>query len=215
MDPLSGAAVSTDRRILLATVAVATLAIGACGVAGEPSASSRVLSLMENTGAAAEPAIYPQPTFMYVLDGPLANLDPDAAVRRLVGHDVTTVDLGRIIGALEMRGTPLRIDTGWELRDGDAVLTVWTNSGLTAIDYSSSGGAVAVPGSVGGGSAGSAGSATPGSSTSRPQSVPHRRPHRSSRRPLQSRRLSPPRSTSQAPTPLRASRSPCSMVLAC
>ncbi|MGA7988632.1 MAG: hypothetical protein WCB51_09570, partial [Candidatus Dormiibacterota bacterium] len=154
---------STDRRILLATVAMATLAIVACGAAGQPSASSRVLSLMENTGAAAEPAIYPQPTFTYVLDGPLANLGPEAAVRRLVGHDVTTVDLGRISGALKMRGTPLRTDTGWELRNGDALLTVWTNSGLTAIDYSSSGGAVAVPGSVGGGSAGSAGAATPGS----------------------------------------------------
>ncbi|MFI5286037.1 MAG: hypothetical protein ACHQ4F_06935 [Candidatus Dormibacteria bacterium] len=151
---------STDRRILLATVAVATLAIGACGAAGQPSASSRVLSLMENTGAAAEPAIYPQPTFTYVLDGPLANLGPEAAVRRLVGHDVTTVDLGRIIGALKMRGTPQRTETGWELRNGDALLTVWTNSGLTAIDYSSAGGAVAIPGSAGGGSAGSAGSAT-------------------------------------------------------
>jgi hypothetical protein len=119
---------------------------------------------MENIGAGAEPAIYPQPTFTYVLDGPLANLGPDAAVRTLVGHDVTTPDLGRIIGALGMHGAPVRTDTGWELRNGDAVLTVWTNSGLTAIDYSSAGGAVAVPGSAGGGSAGSAGSATPGSS---------------------------------------------------
>ena len=134
----------TDRRILLATVAVATMAIGACGGAGQPSASSRVLSLMENTGAGAEPAIYPQPTFTYVLDGPLANLGPDAAVRTLVGHDVTTADLGRIIGALGMHGAPVRTDTGWELRNGDAVLTVWTNSGLTTIDYSSAGGAVAI-----------------------------------------------------------------------
>ena len=155
---------STDRRILLATVAVATLAIGACGAAGQPSASSRVLSLMENTGAGAEPAIYPQPTFTYVLDGPLANLGPDAAVRTMLGHDVTALDLGRIIGELGMHGAPVHTDTGWELHNGDAVLTVWTNSGLTAIDYSSAGGAVAIPGSTGGGSAGSAGSATPGSS---------------------------------------------------
>ena len=163
MDPLWEAAVSTDRRILLAIVAVATMVIGACGAVGQPLATPRVLSLMENTGAAAEPAIYPQPTVTYVLDGPLANLGPDAAVRTLVGHAVTTADLSRVIGALGMHGAPLRTDTGWELRNGDAVLTVWTNSGLTAIDYSSAGGAFAIPGSAGGGSAGSAGSATPGS----------------------------------------------------
>ncbi len=154
---------STDRRILLATVAVATMVVGACGAAGQPSATPRELSLMENTGAAAEPAIYPQPTVTYVLDAPLANLGPVAAVRRLVGHDVTAADLVRMSAALGMHGSPLRTDTGWELRNGDAVLTVWTNGGTTAIDYSSAGGAVAIPGSAGGGSSGSAGSATPGS----------------------------------------------------
>lgn len=157
---------STDRRIRLVTVAVAALALSACGAAGHPSGTPGVLALVENTGGAAEPAIYPQPTVTYVLDRPLENLGPVATVRTLVGHDVTTADLGRIIGALRMHGAPVRTNSGWELRNGDAVLTDSTNSGLTAIEYSSAGGAVAIPGSVGGGSAGSAGSATPGSTNS-------------------------------------------------
>ena len=156
---------STDRRIPLATVAVAALAMGACGAVAQP-ATPRVLSLMENTGAAAEPAIYPQPTVTYVLDSPLADLGSLAAVRTLLGHDVTAADLARIAGTLGMHGTPLRSGTGWELRNGDAVLSVWTNSGLTAIDYSSAGGAAATPGSAGGGSTGSAGSATSSSGNS-------------------------------------------------
>ena len=188
---------STDRRILLATVAVATLAIGACGAAGQPSASSRVLALMEKTGAAAEPAIYPQPTFTYVLDGPLANLGREAAVRMLVSHDITTVDLGRIIGALGMRGTPLRTDTGWELRNGDAVLTVWTNSGLTAMNYSSSGGGFAI-GSAGGGSAGSAGSSPGSANQSTGVSSPPTTPP-----------LSPPPTLPPAPVPTRLRRQGC------
>ena len=119
---------STDRRIPLATVAVAALAMGACGAVAQP-ATPGVLSLMENTGAAAEPAIYPQPTVTYVLDGPLADLGSVAAVRTLLGHDVTAADLARIAGTLGMHGRPLRTGTGWELRNGDAVLSVWTNSG--------------------------------------------------------------------------------------
>ena len=155
---------STHRRVFLGTVAVAAMAVGACGAAEHQPATPRELSLLNNTGAAAQPAIYPQPVVTYVLDGPLANPGSAAAVRKLVSHDVTAADLARIGVALGMHGRALHTDTGWELRDGDAVLTVWTNGGATAVDYSSTGGAVAIPGSAGGGSTGSAGAATPGSS---------------------------------------------------
>jgi len=156
--------VSTDRRTFLTTVAVAVVAVGACGTA-QPSATPHELSLIESSGAGAEPAIYPQQAVTYVLDGPIANLGPVAAVRKLVGHDVTAADLVAISRALGMHGTPLRTDTGWELRNSDTVLTVSTNGGATSIDYSRNGGAVAIPGSAGGGSTGSGGSATPGSGT--------------------------------------------------
>jgi len=155
--------VSRHRPVLLATVAVATMAIAACGPGEQQSPTPPELSLLENTGAAAEPAIYPQPAVTYVLDGPLANLGRAAAVRKLIAHNVTAADLARMGVALRMHGTAHRTDTGWELRDGDAVLTVSTDGGTTAIDYSSTGGAVSIPGSAGGGSAGSAGAATPGS----------------------------------------------------
>ena len=155
---------STHRRVFLATVAVAAMAVGACGAAEHQPATPHELSLLNNTGAAAQPAIYPQPVVTYVLDGPLANPGSATAVRKLVSHDVTAADLARIGVALGMHGRALHTDTGWELRDGDAVLTVWTNGGATAVDYSSTGGAVAIPGSAGGGSTGSAGAATPGSS---------------------------------------------------
>ena len=114
---------STDRRIPLATVAVAALAMGACGAVAQP-ATPGVLSLMENTGAQPSPH-YPQPTVTYVLDGPLADLGSVAEVRTLLGHDVTAADLARIAGTLGMHGRPLRTGTGWELRNGDAVLSVW------------------------------------------------------------------------------------------
>ena len=154
---------SRHRRILLATVAVATMAIAACGAGEHQSGTPPQLSLLVNTGAAGEPAIYPQPAVTYVLDGPLASLGPAGAVRKLIAHDVTAADLVRMGVALGMHGTAQRTDTGWELRDGDALLTVWTDGGTTAIDYSSTGGAVSIPGSAGGGSTGSAGAATPGS----------------------------------------------------
>ena len=151
------------RRTFLVTVAVATMATGACGAAQHQSATPHELSLLDNTGAAAEPAIYPQQAVNYVLDGPLANLGSVATVLKLVGHDVTAADLARIRVGLGMHGSALHTGTSWELRNGDAVLTVSTNGGTTVVDYSTTGGAVSVPGSAGGGSTGSAGSANPGS----------------------------------------------------
>jgi len=148
--------VSIDRRMLLTMAALAAVAVGACGTAATPSETPHELSLLASSGA-AEPAIYPQPTVTYLLDGRLANLGPVAEVRKLVGHEMTAADLARIGEALGLHGTPLRTATGWELRSGEAVLTVSTTGGVPAVDYSSTGGAAATPGSAGGGSARGAG----------------------------------------------------------
>jgi len=156
-------AVRKSRTIVLALLAVGAITLGACGTTTSHGSSPapRKLSLLEESGKSAGPALYPQQPTRYVLDGPLTNLGPEAPVLKLISHDVTTAELGTMSSALGMHATPVRTDTGWELRDGEALLTV-TTSGVTSVDYTSTGGTGSSPGSVGSGSAGAAGSATSG-----------------------------------------------------
>lgn len=152
---------SKSRTIVLTLIAVGVITLSACGATTSlrSSPAPRKLSLLEGSAKAAAPALYPQRPTRYVLDGPLADLGPEATVLKLVGHDVTTADLGTMSSAFGMHATPTRTETGWELRDGEALLTV-TTSGVTTVDYTSTGGTGSSPGSVGSGSAGAAGSAT-------------------------------------------------------
>jgi len=156
--------------MLVAAVVVMAMTSGACGTTASHNSSPAPpkLSLLEENAKAAGPAIYPQQPTRYVLDGPLADLGPKAPVLKLIGHDVTTGDLLAMSSALGMHATPLRTETGWELRDGEALLTVTTNR-VTTVDFTSTGGTGSGPGSVGSGSAGGAGSGT--SNTGNP-SVP-------------------------------------------
>ena len=107
-----------------------------------------------------------QPT-TYVLDGNLADLGTSALVRRLAGVSVAESDVTRIATALGLKGTPTRTeaanevqDTVYEVRDGDAMLTVNTGGGVTSIYYSNTSGATS------GGSDGSVGSGTTDGSSS-------------------------------------------------
>ncbi len=156
--------------MLVAAVVVMAMTSGACGTTASHNSSPAPpkLSLLEENAKAAGPAIYPQRPTRYVLDNPLADLGPKAPVLKLIGHDVTTGDLLAMSSALGMHATPLRTETGWELRDGEALLTVSTNR-VTTVDFTRTGGTGSSPGSVGSGSAGGAGSGT--SNTGNP-SVP-------------------------------------------
>ena len=158
------------RPILVAALLVMAMTSSACGSTASHNSlpAPPKLSLLEENAKAAEPAIYPQQPTRYVQDGPLADLGPKAPVLRLISHDVTTGDLLAMRNALGMHATPLRTETGWELRDGEALLTVTTNR-VTTVDFTSTGGASSIPGSVGSGSAGGVGGGT--SNTGNP-SVP-------------------------------------------
>jgi hypothetical protein len=147
---------------LAAVAAVAVLA--SCGSsAAKPAAAPPArpkLALNQATGDEARAALYPVRPVHYVLDGTLADLGGDAPVYRLVGHVVTQSDVARIADVLGVHAAPTRTDWGYEVRDGDALLSVETNGGTTWLDYSSAGNAgVAVGGSIG--SSGSGGAAVP------------------------------------------------------
>jgi hypothetical protein len=158
--------VRSARFILPLTLAVA---LGACGstkaqVAGPtvPKAPAK-LSIAPAAGRVGT-AIYPQRPTTYVLDGTLADLGTTAPVRKLVAHDVSAADLARIAAALGMHGTPQPTATGYELRAGDATLTVDTSGATTMIDYAT-GVATAVSG---GGSGSTNGSSIPPSAKTDP-----------------------------------------------
>jgi len=150
-----------SRTIVLASLSVGAITLSACGAttSHRSSPAAPKLSLLEGSAKAAGPALYPQQPTRYVLDGPLTDLGPVAAVLKLVGHDVTTVDLAAMSSALGMHATPVRTETGWELRAGEALLTV-TTRGVTSVAYTSTGATGSSPGSVGSGSAGGAGTGT-------------------------------------------------------
>lgn len=156
-----------NRTIVLVLLAMGVITLGACGTTTSHSSSPAApkLSLLEGSAKAAGPALYPQQPTRYVLDGPLADLGSQASVFKLVGHDVTTADLAAMSSALGMHATPVRTGTGWELRDGEALLTV-TTSGVPSVAYTSTGATGSSPGSVGSGSAGGAGAGS--SSTGNP-----------------------------------------------
>ena len=143
------------RPVRVVVVAVAAVTIGACGSPAShiSSPTPRKLSLVSSNGEAARASLYPQPSTTYVLDGPLAGLGSNGRVRRLVGHDVTAADVADLTDGLGMHAAPVRTEAGWELHDGDAVLSVGTSSGPTSVDFTRSGGAGSSPGSVGSGSA--------------------------------------------------------------
>ena len=142
----------------IVAVALAATAIGACGSASNhvsaPAPAPRKLALV-TSGGRADAAIYPQRPTVYALDGTLPDLGTQAPVRRLVSHDVTDADVARIAGALGMHASPVKTGTGYEVHDGDAVLTVDTTGGVTYVSYSSTGGAggVSAGGTAGSGSA--------------------------------------------------------------
>lgn len=125
--------------------------MGACGSASQhvsaPSTPAK-LSLSAAVGK-AEPAIYPQRAATYVLAGNLADLGTAAPVRKLVAHDTTGADVTRIAGALGMHGEPHRTADGYELRDGDATLTIDTAGGVTTVNSSRNTGGVSAGGSSG------------------------------------------------------------------
>jgi hypothetical protein len=98
-----------------------------------------------------------------VLGGTLDDLGATAPVRRLVGHDVSEADVARIAATLGLHAAPTRTDWGYEVRDGDALLMVETESGATWIDYSSAGNAGVD--ATGGSSAGSGGTGSSDPST--------------------------------------------------
>ena len=128
----------------IVAVALAATVIGACGSASNhvsaPAPAPRKLALV-TSGGRADAAIYPQRPTVYVLDGTLPDLGTQAPVRRLVSHEVTDADVARIAGALGMHASPEKTGTGYEVHDGDAVLTVDTTGGVTYVSYSSAGGA--------------------------------------------------------------------------
>jgi hypothetical protein len=143
----------------IVAVALAATTIGACGSASNhgsaPAPAPRKLTLV-TSGGRADAAIYPQRLTDYVLDGTLPDLGAQAPVRRLVSHDVTAADVARMAGALGMHAAPTRTSTGYEVHDGDAVLTVNTAGGVTSVGYSGTGGAgISIGGSAGSGSASS------------------------------------------------------------
>lgn len=139
--------------------AMATLIVSACGSSADQVASRPAplrLSLPSAASAdSAKPALYPERDTTYVLDGTLADLGPQAPVRKLVAHPVTEAEVAHIATVLGMQGAPARTDSGYEVRDGDALLSVDTSFGSTYVNYSSSGnaGGGSSPGSRGSGSA--------------------------------------------------------------
>jgi len=167
------------RSSLIAVPAALVLAatLSGCGstkaqVSGPPTTTSKPakLALAADSATAAtgsangavaagpEPAIYPKmapPTFTLV--GSLADLGTTAPVRMLAGHDVTAADIARIADALGMHGTAAASKLGYELRDGDATLTVDTTGSVTVVDYSNIAGGASVGGSSGDASGASTG----------------------------------------------------------
>jgi hypothetical protein len=149
-------------RLSISIVALGLAAtLAACGSsAGKPAtappATNPLRLSLVTAGDEAKAALYPQQQPRYVLDGTLADLGTSAPVRRLVGHDVSEADVARIAATLGLDAAPTRTDWGYEVRDGDALLMVETESGATWIDYSSAGNAGVD--SRGGSSAGSSGS---------------------------------------------------------
>jgi hypothetical protein len=154
--------VRTSRFTRLAGISLATIvaaaALAACGssakTAAPPTTSRPKLSLAARNGT-PEPALYPVRPVTYVFDGTPADLGTHAGVRTLTAHAVTDADVTRIADALGMRGTPQHTATGYELRDGDAQLTVDTSGGLTYVGYSRDAGGATSGGSTSGGSTGS------------------------------------------------------------
>jgi hypothetical protein len=143
--------------LLASTLAVVTVA--ACGSsAAKPAAAPAPakLALIRGAGDEARAALYPVRPVHYVLDGALADLGADAPVYRLVGATVTEADVVRIAGVLGMHAAPTHTEWGYEVRDGDALLNIETNGGVTWLDYSSAGNA-SNAGVAGGGSSGSSG----------------------------------------------------------
>ena len=210
-----------SRFVRLGAVAVAAVTIGACGSSGTPGSSAppRRLSLLESHGGGdAMSARYPQRPTTYVLDGPLADLGRDGPVRRLVGHEVTAADLVRVADALGMQGTPTRSENGWELHDGDALLTVGTSGAATSVDYTRTGARARTPARARSEPA-RPGAARPAPGRTPPRSLPtccrSRRPTRRgpsrrhrSRPSGPRRRRCPPRSTFRVPPiPCRFARS--------
>jgi hypothetical protein len=142
----------TVARIAIAIAGVMTVALAACGsstakVSGPPPRSD--LARLELVGGSdeAKAALAPQTPTNYVLDGPLADLGLEAPVRTLVGHDVSEADVARIAAVFGLHAAPARTDWGYEVRDGDARLTVDTGGAVPWIDYSAAGNASAGSGS--------------------------------------------------------------------
>jgi len=140
--------------LLAGTLAAVTVA--ACGSSAEKPAAARApakLALTRGAGDEARAALYPVRPVHYVLDGTLADLGANAPVYRLVGATVTEADVVRLAGVLGMHAAPKHTEWGYEVRDGDALLNIETNGGVTWLDYSSAGNAsdagVAVGGSSG------------------------------------------------------------------
>ncbi len=164
----------------IAIVAMTALLASACGSSAKPAAAPappprlRLAPAGTASADAAKPAMYPQGSTTYVLDGRLADLGARAAVRTLVNHDVTEADVTHLASVLGMHGTPTQTGTTYEVRDGDALLTVETAGGTTYVSYSSMGnaGAGSSPGSVGGGAATNPSAGTPDAPPTAPADTP-------------------------------------------
>ena len=88
---------------------------------------------------------------------------------------MTEADVAHLATALGLHGSPTRDAAGYEVRDGDAILTVDTGGGATYVSYSSSGnaGSGSSPGSTGsaGGSATNPAPGAPDAPSSPPAQV--------------------------------------------
>jgi hypothetical protein len=153
------------RGVALALVCIFAAACGAGQEQAAPHARAKLL--LERKARGETGALYPERPTTYVLDGALPDLGSDAPVRRLKGHAVAESDVARFADALGLHGAPARTATGFEVRDGDAILTVDTSGTTTLVEFSDNAGSASGGASsgAGSGSAGSIGGSTgPGAS---------------------------------------------------
>jgi hypothetical protein len=154
----------------ISLVAICILLVAACGSSSKSGHGSTTpttvaaarLDLASAAGAATPSAvggaeIYPVRPTTYVLDARLPDLGASGLVWRMHAHTVSVSDVQRFATALGLAGPATRTSSGWEVRDGNALLNFFVSDDIVDVSY-----AFGAPSAVGG-SVGSSGVVTPGS----------------------------------------------------
>ena len=162
------------RLVGISSVAIAVLAVGACGsavksasgpttAAKSPITKSPITKLdLASEGWTATPsvpsagaAIFPVRPTKYVLDARLGDLGTRAVVWRMQSHSVTATDVQRFADVFGLTGSPTHTSTGWQVQGTTSLLSFIIGGGDVMVSYG-----LGVPGAIGG-STGSAGTAVP------------------------------------------------------